>query len=428
LIISPTDPVKSYDINYKSSNNDVISVDGNGEISARKEGESRITAEVISYSGNQQFTSVDYFDLVSKYRVRSISLRKNIFEAASDRINFRDKIYADNVVFEPVNATNRELTYKSNNPDIATVDGDGVVTVKKAGVVTFTVMSNDDNDKTAQFNILFTNGHATKITIENLSGGAVSHLYGQDNNVINILQYIKEYAPTDFDKGTLHLESSNVNVAQIDGSGKVKIVGGGEAFITIIADTYDGEQIINALPITVSRQAEGIKIDNAAEVENDPTFDNEALSSLTQYRIQVSVLPEDTTPEHGQITYSVVTGSATVSADGIVSFGNDVVKGGFAIIQAMTDNGITRKIKIIKVENLNTLPIYGSIKKLYADNAVISQVEMQWNGDIYPLDYTDRQNSGFDNKFTYEIISGEDVISILGDTQKYIRTDRTSVV
>lgn len=54
-----------------------------------------------------------------------------------------------NASVTPDNATNKNLNYTSNNPEIATVSDDGTVTGVKAGETTITVASKDDPTKTA---------------------------------------------------------------------------------------------------------------------------------------------------------------------------------------------------------------------------------------------------------------------------------------
>ena len=49
----------------------------------------------------------------------------------------------------PVNAANQSLTYTSNRPSIAKVNGNGVITAKKAGTAVITVASTDGSKKTA---------------------------------------------------------------------------------------------------------------------------------------------------------------------------------------------------------------------------------------------------------------------------------------
>ena len=59
--------------------------------------------------------------------------------------------YTQEPTFMPANATNKKLAFESSNPDIATVNGEGEVTIIAAGQVTITAKTTDGSEKSASY-------------------------------------------------------------------------------------------------------------------------------------------------------------------------------------------------------------------------------------------------------------------------------------
>lgn len=75
--------------------------------------------------------------------VESVELsetEKTIYKGQTSRLT---------VTVKPADAINKNVTWTSSDPSVATVDADGVVTAKSEGTATITVMAEDDNSKTA---------------------------------------------------------------------------------------------------------------------------------------------------------------------------------------------------------------------------------------------------------------------------------------
>lgn len=58
-----------------------------------------------------------------------------------------------NIEFTPSNATNQKVTWQSSNPEIATVDSNGLVTAIKAGSSIITVIPDDENSTVDQYTV-----------------------------------------------------------------------------------------------------------------------------------------------------------------------------------------------------------------------------------------------------------------------------------
>ncbi|MBQ4644624.1 MAG: Ig-like domain-containing protein, partial [Clostridia bacterium] len=122
---------------FKSENEDVASVDTNGNITANKEGTTTIT--VISKDNPD---ATDKIQVTVKVPVSGVEIKDDDFELEIGES--KDLT----TVLTPGNATNKELIFESSDSDIAKVDNNGKITAENEGTVVITVYSKDDPTKT----------------------------------------------------------------------------------------------------------------------------------------------------------------------------------------------------------------------------------------------------------------------------------------
>ena len=127
---------------WTSSNPKVAAV-SNGTIRGVGVGTCTVTAEAADGSGASSECQVVVVQAVTG--VRSNSSRYVVFEEG--------KIKLDISVL-PADATDKRLTYKSDNPSVASVDESGNVTGKKAGSCVILVTAADGSEKTARCNVI----------------------------------------------------------------------------------------------------------------------------------------------------------------------------------------------------------------------------------------------------------------------------------
>jgi uncharacterized protein YjdB len=120
----------------------------------------------------------------------------------------------------PTYAVDRTVTWSSNNPDVAAVDQNGVVTAKKAGTATITASS---NGKTATCSITVYNVYATGVTLNKTS---LTLEAGESETLTAAV------APSNTTDKTVTWKSSDETVATVQG-GVVTAVGAGTATITV---------------------------------------------------------------------------------------------------------------------------------------------------------------------------------------------------
>lgn len=135
-IVAPTDA--SYqDIEWTSSNEKVATISETGKIKALKKGKTKITAKVKNTKRKSTF----------KLRVKKkVPLKKVRIEAAKTTCIVGEKI-ALRAIKTPDNATDYAVKWTTNKKKLATIDGYGVLTAHKEGVVTVKATSKKQKKK-----------------------------------------------------------------------------------------------------------------------------------------------------------------------------------------------------------------------------------------------------------------------------------------
>lgn len=141
----------------------------------------------------------------------------------------------------PANATNKNVTYSSNNTGVATVNGSGLVTAVASGTATITVTT-QDGAKTATSAITVTSSNVA-VTSVSLSPSTVSLSVGATQ------QLTATVLPSNATNKNVSYSSNNTGVATVNASGLVTAVSNGTATITVT--TADGNKT-STCAVTVS--------------------------------------------------------------------------------------------------------------------------------------------------------------------------------
>lgn len=122
--VSPT-TAKNKNVKWNSSNEKVATVTNNGEITAIGAGTATIT--VTTEDRNKTATAtVNVKDIL----VTLDKKETNVIVGNKTQMTY---------IISPETVTNKEVTWKSSNPEIATIDEKGVITTLKEGTTTITV-------------------------------------------------------------------------------------------------------------------------------------------------------------------------------------------------------------------------------------------------------------------------------------------------
>ena len=218
--VSPKDAANKK-VTWKSSNAAIASVDANGKVTGVKAGEATIT--VTTEDGGKTATcKVTVSD--KEIKVTGVKLNKS---ETSLLVGGNETLTATVL---PEGATNQNVTWKSDKPEIATVDANGKVMAVKVGEATITVTT-EDGGKTATCKVTVSET-SVAVTGVTLNKATLSLIAGASETLTATV------APADATNKKVTWKSSDAAVATVDTNGKVTAVKAGEATITVT--TEDG--------------------------------------------------------------------------------------------------------------------------------------------------------------------------------------------
>ena len=357
-------------------------MDANGKVTGVKAGEATIT--VTTEDGGKTATcKVTVSD--TEIKVTGVTLNKtetSIFVGGSETLT---------ATVAPADATNQKVTWKSDKPEIATVDANGKVTGVKAGEATITVTT-EDGGKTA----------TCKVTVSETSVAVTGVTLNKTALTLNIgasETLTATVAPADATNKKVTWKSSDAAVATVDAAGKVTAVKAGEATITVT--TEDGGKTATCKVTVSDREIKVTEITLAAL----------AIYVGESKAITATVKPDDATNKALTWTSSDET-VATVDATGKVT-GKKI---GTATITATAQDGSG-------VSGSCTVTVLSPVKKVTVTPATLTLGQNK----SYTLKATvEVFGSGTDTGVTWT--SSDTTIATVDATGKVTATDKTGTV
>ena len=198
-------------VTWSSSNSSVATVDANGKVTAVAQG----TAIVTAKAGDKTATCT-VIVMKTDIPVESITLDKYYLELTEGETG------TITATVKPDNATNKTVTWSSNNPLIASVDQNGTVTGQAEGTTTITAKA---GGKTATCTVTVKKG---VVAVESITLDITSAIL----NTGETLTLIATVKPDNATNKTVTWSSNNTSSATVDQNGKITAMGGGTATIT----------------------------------------------------------------------------------------------------------------------------------------------------------------------------------------------------
>lgn len=207
-------------LTWKSSDSSIVSVNESGEVTALSVGN-----VIISVNCGEIYTFCEV-------NVIPVYAEKIILDKTDIEIHL-DEEYKISAIIYPENTTYKELYWESDNPEIATVDSNGIITGKSIGITTITASCGEIK---ATCNVTVVPVPVSSIKI---NSSEVDIYVGE---TINLKATIY---PENATNKTLIWTSSNPYVATIDSVGNVKALHKGNTIITASCDNVSTQSLIN---------------------------------------------------------------------------------------------------------------------------------------------------------------------------------------
>lgn len=282
---------------------DIISIDKNGVITGKKAGTTTVIVKAYDGFRNGADTSKKITVTVKPRYVSSI-----VPEAKTVKMGVGGKLLLSPKV-SPSSATNKDLSFKTDRPDVATVSSNDIVTAHRKGTAYITITAKDGSKKSTKVkievgktvNVKNVDLKATRSTLT--AGGARTKL----NAVVT---------PSDCTVRTTSYKTSNKAVAIVEkttkGAFMVKPVGPGTATITVKLTDGNKNVVTDTVTIKVVQPVTGVTLNTSNLVlSTDDAFGD------TTAQLTANVLPENASNK--SVTFVSSNPSvATVSSTGYV--------------------------------------------------------------------------------------------------------------
>ncbi len=317
--INPSNTTEDKKLTWTSSDNEVVTVSSTGVLTARKPG--TVTITVTTSNGISDTCNVTVISEITKVALNltAVSLEEGTSQLLRATINPSDT------------TDSKELTWKSSNPSVATVDQNGEVTAVKKGTATITVET--VNGKRAECKVTV-NPAVVSIPIENITLNK-TELVLEEEASETLVATINPSNTTD-DK-TLNWISSDEAVATVDQNGTIVAKQPGTAIITVTT-TNDKTAICE---VTVTKKP--------VPIESVELNKNELILKAGKSETLVATINPQNTTEDTRLDWTSSDETVATVENGTIS----AKRAGETVITVTTVNG-KEDTCLVTVFELNT--------------------------------------------------------------------------
>ena len=296
--VTPAD-AKNKKVSWSSSAPGVAAVDQNGNVTAVKAGTATITVTTED-GGHQASCKVT----VEGKKVTGVTVNHQtltLYEGASETLT---------ATVTPADAKNRNVSWKSSDTSVASVDQSGKVTAVKAGTATITVTTEDGG---YQATCRVTVNEDRRVTGVKVSPSTATMYVGDSRTLVATVE------PANAENKNVSWTSSDTSVASVDQSGKVTAVKAGSATITVTTAegghkaTCDITVQVAVTSITLSQTSARLAYGNTLTLTASVKPDAATNKGVTW----TSSDPTVATVSSGLVTARSKTGTAVITATSV---------------------------------------------------------------------------------------------------------------
>ncbi|MBQ6600799.1 MAG: Ig-like domain-containing protein, partial [Clostridia bacterium] len=221
---------------FESDNENIVTVDENGNLKAVGEGTTTVTVKSEDDSSITATVTVTV-----KNPVTEITATEDFTLNVGDEKNLEAKVNED--------ATNKELIYESDNPGVVKVDSNGDVRAVGEGTATITITSKDNPSITETVTV------TVKIPVSDVTveKDEITLNKGDKDTIVPVV------TPDNATNKEVTYTSSDETVVKVDENGNIEAVGKGEATITITSKDNPSEFV--TVKVTVEIPVEDVVSD-----------------------------------------------------------------------------------------------------------------------------------------------------------------------
>lgn len=304
-------------VSWKSSASDVATVDNNGNVNAVKAGTATIT---VTTKDGEKTAACQVTVNPAYVPVTGVTLNKTSLTL----VKGSEETLVATVL--PGDASNKKVSWKSSNTNVATVDDNGKVTALIVGTATITVTT-DEGNKTATCELTVTPA-TVAVTSVSLNKTSLTLTEGNSETLTATVQ------PTNATNKYVNWSTSDASVATVNSYGVVTAVKAGTA--TIKVKTADGNKTATC---TVTVNAATVNVPVTGVSLNLPLIWDIVGET---HQLTATVSPSNATNK--SVTWSSSnTSVATVSSTGLVTLKS---KGSAKITVTTVDGGFTATISV----------------------------------------------------------------------------------
>ena len=378
--VSP-DNATNRDVTWSSSDSSVAAVNSDGTVTATGVGTTTITVS----TSNNKIATCEVVVNTKVVEVSSVTLNISSSEM------FVDDTVALSATVLPADATYKSVTWGSSDENVATVNGDGVVTAKGPGIATITASTLSGKAAACAITVSTKPIAVSSVTLDKETA---------EMTVEDTLTLTANVMPADADDKSVTWSSSNESILIVSDTGIVTAKAAGTATVTVIASN----NMAATCDITVAEKVAPPTIVEVTSVSLDQT--SASIFTDETVRLAAVVAPADATDK--SVTWTSGDESiATVSGDGLVT----PVATGNVTITVTTANGktatcaVTISTRPVAVESIS---LDKTSMEMYAGDSVTLAAT------VLPSDATDKSVMWTSNNARVATVSDTGAISAEG--------------